>query len=470
MLFNGKLREHSNILVRFLHFFDTVCIVLTLYFLAGFYGIGWTYYLTLLSAMSCVVGFCVFYMSSLYRPWRGSKFYVEFCVIIKAWIVFIGIISFVFFCTKISNHYSRKLILSWFWLTPFMIFLVHLFGRTFLRKLRKKGFNLKNAVIVGGNEIGIRFAKFLQGLDWAGIRVEGFFDDHLEQGKPVYDGIRVLGSISELKRFLKQEKTEYVYIALPLNELDEIRDMLCDIRTSGAKVYFVPDVFSLRLLNAELITLGDILLLSFNPEVRGCKRCFDIICSSLVLILGAPLYLIIALLIKMQDGGCIFYAHKRVTMAGKEFRCWKFRTMVEDAEIKLKEILDADPVAREEWRHNFKLKDDSRVTKIGKFLRKTSLDELPQFFNVLKGEMSVVGARPIVTEELKEYYGGNAGIYCSSKPGITGPWQVGERNDVENYDERINLEIGYIQNNSLMDDIKIVGKTISKVIWPNGAY
>jgi lipopolysaccharide/colanic/teichoic acid biosynthesis glycosyltransferase len=159
-----------------------------------------------------------------------------------------------------------------------------------------------------------------------------------------------------------------------------------------------------------------------------------------------------------------------VTAGGKEFRCWKFRTMVPDAEKRLQKILDSDPEAAGEWQKGFKLKDDQRITKIGRFLRKASLDELPQFFNVLKGDMSIVGARPVVSKELYDYYHEEAGLYCSIKPGITGLWQVGKRNDIVDYGERVKADIWYIQHLSPWMDLKIIAKTAWRVIRPNGAY
>ena len=176
------------------------------------------------------------------------------------------------------------------------------------------------------------------------------------------------------------------------------------------------------------------------------------------------------MLIKLDDGGPVFYRHRRITAAGKEFDCIKFRTMRVGAENELPGLLAAHPELKKEWDAGFKLKNDPRVTRIGKFLRRTSLDEFPQFFNVLKGDMSVVGARPIVGRELKDFYKESAGRYCSMKPGITGPWQVGKRSDTEDYRERVELDDWYILNYSLWNDIKIIVKTVLMMIKGNGAY
>ncbi len=234
-------------------------------------------------------------------------------------------------------------------------------------------------------------------------------------------------------------------------------------------MYLVPDLYLYGVHHSELQSLGDLLLLNFNPNTEW-KRSFDIIFSLCILIATLPITLVLALLVKINDGGPILYGHERITVTGKKFKCLKFRTMRVDAEQELQRILAEDAELRREWQKSYKLKNDPRITRIGRFLRKTSLDEFPQFINVIRGEMSVVGARPIVGKELEDFYKESAGRYCSMKPGITGPWQVGKRSDVENYSERVRLDDWYILNYSLWTDIKIILKTVLIMIKGNGAY
>lgn len=183
----------------------------------------------------------------------------------------------------------------------------------------------------------------------------------------------------------------------------------------------------------------------------------------------SPLLLWIAYRIKKEDPGPLIFAHKRIGKNGKPFSCYKFRTMVVNSDEILARYLADNPQAKEEWENNFKLKDDPRVTSIGKFLRKSSLDELPQIFNVLKGEMSLVGPRPVVQEELNRYYLDATREYCSVRPGITGLWQVSGRNDVS-YSERVAMDICYVREHSLWMDIVILYKTIGVVLGKKGAY
>ena len=199
------------------------------------------------------------------------------------------------------------------------------------------------------------------------------------------------------------------------------------------------------------------------------KRVFDIFFSVFAIIVTSPFMLLIALGIKLTDRGKVFFTQKRVGKDGKEFDIIKFRSMYPDAERRLRDILENDPQAKKEWEESFKLKNDPRITPIGKFLRKTSLDELPQFFNVLKGDMSVVGPRPVTKEELDKFYKEKAKLYKSVRPGVTGYWQVEGRSDTD-YEERVKMDEWYIKNQSLWLDLKIILKTIKVMITGKGAY
>lgn len=200
---------------------------------------------------------------------------------------------------------------------------------------------------------------------------------------------------------------------------------------------------------------------------RILKRVFDLIAAVALLAVGWPLLIYLAWRIR-EDGGPAIYAHKRVGQSGKVFACYKFRSMRVDAEEQLRDLLASDPALRVEWEKEFKLKDDPRVTAIGHFLRRTSLDELPQLFNVIKGEMSLVGPRPVVRKEL-ERYGDDVDYFLMVRPGMTGLWQVSGRNDV-NYDTRVYLDTWYVKNWSLWYDIAILFKTIRVVLKREGAY
>ncbi|HHA0057049.1 TPA: exopolysaccharide biosynthesis polyprenyl glycosylphosphotransferase, partial [Klebsiella pneumoniae] len=200
---------------------------------------------------------------------------------------------------------------------------------------------------------------------------------------------------------------------------------------------------------------------------RLMKRCFDIAGSLTIILILSPLLIYITTKVK-KDGGPAIYGHERVGKNGHKFKCLKFRSMVINSQEVLSKLLENDPVARVEWDTTFKLKNDPRVTPIGRFLRRTSLDELPQLFNVLRGEMSLVGPRPIITDELARY-NDEVAYYLLSKPGMTGLWQVSGRSDVD-YDTRVYLDAWYVKNWSMWNDIAILFKTVGVVLKRDGAY
>ena len=197
------------------------------------------------------------------------------------------------------------------------------------------------------------------------------------------------------------------------------------------------------------------------------KRIFDLVTASLILISTAPLFAVFGWRIS-RDGGSVFFSHERIGRHGKPFHCYKFRTMVENADEVLETTLRTDEQARCEWERDYKLKKDPRITSIGRILRSTSLDELPQLFNVLRGEMSLVGPRPVVQDEL-ERYGEQLDLYLETWPGMTGLWQISGRNDT-NYGKRVSLDAWYARNWSLWYDIVILIKTIPVLFQRRGAY
>jgi len=201
---------------------------------------------------------------------------------------------------------------------------------------------------------------------------------------------------------------------------------------------------------------------------QAIKRIFDIAAALLLLGFLAPLFLIVSLVIK-RNGGPVFFAHQRVGRGGRVFKCFKFRTMVPDAAGVLERVLMLDPDAREEWLRTRKLKNDPRITRIGKVLRVTSIDELPQLINVVLGDMSLVGPRPVVPQELQQHYKSDASYYLQVRPGLTGLWQISGRNHTD-YEQRARLDSAYVCNWTLWGDIVILFRTIPVVIARKGAY
>lgn len=199
------------------------------------------------------------------------------------------------------------------------------------------------------------------------------------------------------------------------------------------------------------------------------KRAFDLLFSLIILTVAFPLFMTIAIFVRITSRGPAIYAHERVGRGGRMFRCFKFRSMYADSDKRLKELLANNTVMREEWEKNHKLKNDPRITPVGKFLRKTSLDELPQFLNVLKGDLSVVGPRPVVQAEVVRHFKDKAPKILSVRPGLTGLWQVSGRSNTT-YSERIQLDEKYIDSQNIWLDLKLIFKTLPAMINRRGAY
>ena len=307
-----------------------------------------------------------------------------------------------------------------------------------------------------------------------GYKVLGFLDDNPKSVK-LKRKYRILGRFKNLERVIRLTKVKNVIITAPGLKNSELVELVARVRPLVENVAFVPDLVGAPVENLAAESLGEsnVIFLRVKNNLkhwynRFFKRIFDLTLTLMGLVIALPIGIIIALLIKLDSKGPILFFHKRVGQNGKYFDCLKFRSMVIDSDRVLKELLETNPAAKEEWEKEFKLKDDPRITKMGKILRKTSLDELPQLINVIKGEMSLVGPRPIIKDEI-EKYGEFFADFCLVPPGITGVWQVNGRSDTT-YEERVQMDSWYVRNWSPWVDIVYLLKTFSVVIKGKGAY
>lgn len=273
---------------------------------------------------------------------------------------------------------------------------------------------------------------------------------------------------------LDRRSPRFVVLALDAQDFARAEPLIGELHRMGASFAVAPPLSALSVMNLQAQTFfshDTVLLTAPNNlarlHARLLKRAFDLTAASLLLLLFAPLFAAIALLVR-RDGGPVLYGQRRVGRGGRTIVCLKFRSMVPDADRVLHELLDRDPSARGEWEKDHKLKDDPRVTAVGRFLRATSLDELPQLWNVLRGDMSLVGPRPIVADEIRKF-GDDIAYYYEVDPGITGLWQVSGRNDID-YDRRVRLNTWYVRNWSLWHDVAILVKTVRVVLNRAGAY
>ena len=339
--------------------------------------------------------------------------------------------------------------------------------------LNHLGFWQIPSVIIGSSENAKEAYLAINSEKRMGFDVHAFINPE-DNGTvdTIISGIPVLNtnqySISHLADFK-------IFIALEF-EQRELRDKW--IRTLSSQgirnISVIPTLRGVPLYNSEVSHFfsHEVMMLRLNNNLvrrssRFLKRSFDIVVSSILLTLLAPLFIYVSWKVS-RDGGAPTYGHERVGFKGKKFKCLKFRSMVMNSQEVLAELLENSAEAREEWDKDFKLKNDPRITKVGGFLRKSSLDELPQLWNVFKGEMSLVGPRPIIDEELLRYKE-DADYYLMTKPGMSGLWQVSGRNDID-YDTRVYLDSWYVKNWSLWNDIVILFKTVGVVFNRDGAY
>lgn len=356
-------------------------------------------------------------------------------------------------------------------ITCFIFLLVGRYSVKHLLVLAK--FWQKPVLLIGAGVAAELIADAYEEDPLKGYKIVGIIEDnHL---RPLIQRYPLVGKISDAKDVIKKSKIKEVVIASSGIEREQLLNLVYQLQPFVHNITIAPDVYGIPVTNLQVDTLfkqKTVMLKIQNnllrPYNRLLKRLFDIFSCSIILLLTSPLLLAISVMIKLTSKGPVVFAHKRIGRNGKLFPCYKFRTMIPNAEAVLEQYLLEHPKIREEWEKEFKLKDDPRITKIGKFLRRTSLDELPQLFNILKGEMSLVGPRPIVTEEISKYREFIRDYYMV-RPGLTGLWQVSGRSDI-GYDSRVQLDSWYVRNWSFWMDIMMLLKTVKIVLSKTGAY
>ncbi len=337
-----------------------------------------------------------------------------------------------------------------------------------MKYLYKNGYGVRRVLLVGCNTRGQEIATYLADHPEYGYRVMGCLLPNTYNNTTT---IRQLGYIGKFERVIKENNISTVIISL--DDRVDVEKIVNYCEANYLQVFIVPDILDLTAATLEAGQINDVPLLTISESMLSplqlkLKRLFDIVFSLVVLIVALPLFAVIAILIKTTSEGPVFYKQKRLAHGKEIMHIYKFRSMISNAEEVLQDLLKSDPKLKEEYEKDYKLKNDPRITKVGKFLRKTSLDELPQVFNILKGDMSWVGPRAIVPDEIDKY-GEYSSMILRVPPGLTGYWQTNGRNDLD-YEERIKLDIYYINNWSFLLDIIIILRTIPCMFSRKGAY
>ncbi|MDH5220483.1 MAG: undecaprenyl-phosphate galactose phosphotransferase WbaP [Betaproteobacteria bacterium] len=393
---------------------------------------------------------------------------------LKVFLLVVVVDSVLAYLTK--TQFSR----AWFISAWSLAVVILPLARTITKKrLMRLGRWQRPTVILGAGPNAREAARALRSEPLMGLDVVAFLAPNGEAPPAAateVDGqrIEVLPAGDDLEATLERMDSPHLMVALEAENLMPYQKLLQRLSARYVDLSIVPPLRGLPLYGMEMTHFftHEVLMLTARnnlarPLPRFLKRLFDIVGAFAFLFVLAPLFAYLVWRI-WQTGGAPVFSHTRVGRYGRPFGCLKFRTMVPNADEVLKALLETDPAARAEWERDFKLKDDPRITGIGEFLRRTSLDELPQLWNVLKGEMSLVGPRPIIEDEL-ERYGDQVGYYLETRPGITGLWQISGRNDT-GYEDRVALDSWYVRNWSLWYDVVILVKTVRVVLRREGAY
>jgi Undecaprenyl-phosphate glucose phosphotransferase len=474
MLQRGLLREYSSLLNSALRIIDWLAIIssgVIAYYAYDAPNLGlWpmpTIYIYAL-VIAFLISAIVFPHFNLYQTWRGASLFHEARLVVFAWVVVMLSLTGFAMATKTGHYYSRMWTGIWFLGGLFTLVSLRALLRLIVGWMRSKGYNHKKIVIVGCGDLGEKVAQHLTVETWAGLDVTGVFCEdkagHLRASRGSH---QILGDLTDLLKFIQQHTIDQIWLAMPLKEEDRVKSLLHELRHCTADIRFIPDIFGFCLLNHSITDVGGlpVLNLSVSP-MNGPNRLFkaieDKLIASLILVLISPFLIFISLGIKISSSGPVLFKQKRMGWDGKPINVYKFRTMLIHTEPQgtVTQVTQRDP----------------RVTKFGAFLRRTSLDELPQFYNVLQGRMSIVGPRPHAVEH-NEQYKDTVDQYMlrhKVKPGITGWAQIngfrGQTDTIDKMKKRIEHDIFYIENWSIWFDLKIIFISIFKGFMHQNAY
>ncbi len=411
----------------------------------------------------------IYKLSGVYDQPRGASWFEEVYHVLTGTATGIILIVFIIVFSSRPLLYSRLMFFYAGVLISILLGLSRLGKRMLRNYLRKKGLGVDRLLIVGAGEIGRTVMRNIVAQPSLGYHIVGFVDDDPEKGNTDIGRFKALGGTTNIPRLIKELAIDEVIITLPWMYHRKIVSIIAQCEREQVRVRIVPDVFQMTMSHMQVEDLGGIPMIgvqeiSISSGQRLIKRVMDIVVSAVILILLFPLFLVIAVMIKLDSPGPVFFRQIRVGKDERLFSCFKFRSMYHGADADKKKLLDQNE-ATGPW---FKMRADPRVTKVGRLLRRFSLDELPQLFNVLMGHMSLVGPRPALPSEVQRYQSWHK-RRLEVAPGLTGLWQVSGRSELT-FDEQVLLDLYYIENWSPLLDIQILLRTVPKVIIGEGAY
>jgi putative colanic acid biosynthesis UDP-glucose lipid carrier transferase len=383
-----------------------------------------------------------------------------------SWVSLLVILALCAYATRSLQLFEPDILVWWAVITPVLQWLAYFIGRRIIRHLVARPENRRTAVVVGAGALGVKVSRAFQARGDIGLLFLGYFDDRADDRVDSDAAGLRLGNLKQVAPFIREHGVHEVYVTLPLGSQPRIVELLEQVQGTTASVFFVPDVFGISIIQGRLTDMNGVPVVGlcetpFTGTNRLMKRLSDIVLASLILLLILPVLIVIAIGVKLSSPGPVIFKQRRNGLDGEEIVVWKFRSM---------RALDDGPVVQQAT------KDDPRITPFGAFLRRTSLDELPQFFNVLQGRMSIVGPRPhavahneLYRQMIKAYM-----VRHKVKPGITGWAQIhghrGETDTIEKMQARVEYDLEYLRNWSLGLDLQIIARTIKLVFFDRNAY
>lgn len=464
----GFIRPYQRELAVLGRAIDLLLVVLSLRLSMMMAGWDWDMRHTVLASVSATLFYLAAEAVKLYDNRRSTPLPVDLRNLAVAWTTTGVVVLFLGYLFKVSDLYSRAAVVTWFVLTPATLALWRLSVRAGLTKARTLGYNIRRVAVVGSGEHGIHVARTVENAPWMGLKVVGMFDDRAPvPGRVPADlPFPLLGKTDDLLREVASGRIDMVYVTLPINNIERIGRLLNALADTTTSVYFIPDMLLFSMVHGRWVRIGELPAVSvFETPFYGVggwtKRIEDLLVASFVLLVMAIPMLLIALAIRLTSPGPVLFKQRRYGLDGHEFRIWKFRTMT------VCEDSGTIPQAK---------RNDPRVTRIGAFLRRTSLDELPQFLNVLAGTMSVIGPRPHAADH-NEYYRRLVRHYMvrhKVRPGISGWAQInglrGETDTLDKMERRVEYDLWYIRNWSILLDLRIGVVTLWRLWRESNAY
>ena len=468
MPYHGMIRQFSAALGILHRVLDAFLIFGCIHLAGLLYGVPITTRYHLAAAWAIVLFLLLAESRGLYGSWRTLPIRDESLRVTLVWVAVALCLVFFGFVTKTTVEYSRVMMLEWAVVVPFALMAERTVLRSVLHLFREKGLNTRTFAIAGKNDLTDRILKAMEDEKWMGMRLVGIYDDRSAErlNERRASGIAVQGTLQDLLRNCRNDMIDYVYIALPMKADKRVIELVNQLADTTASVYFVPDLFISDLMNSRWMSLNGVPVVSvFESPFYGVdgwlKRLEDIVLGTLILALIAVPMAAIAAGIKFTSPGPVFFSQRRYGLNGRVVWVCKFRTM----------SVTEDGENVPQTRH-----DDTRVTPLGAFLRRTSLDELPQFFNVLMGDMSIVGPRPHAIAHNEQYRRLIHGYMLRHKvkPGVTGWAQIngwrGETDTLDKMRRRLDYDLEYVRTWSIWLDLKIIALTIVRGFTGKNVY